>query len=64
VPPDRLGASRPLPDGGGAGRAVRRPAVDVGPATASERFSDWVRGQGRWLGRRYAHELDRNWRAT
>ncbi len=36
----------------------------AGPATAHERFSDWVRGQGEWLGRGYAHELDRNWRTA
>jgi NADH dehydrogenase len=35
----------------------------AGPATAQQRFSDWVRGQGDWLGRGYAHELDRNWRS-
>jgi hypothetical protein len=32
-----------------------------GPATGRDRFSAWVRGQGAWLGRGYAHELRRNW---
>lgn len=33
----------------------------TGPATGRDRFSEWVREQGAWLGHGYAHELRRNW---
>jgi len=37
--------------------------VSADPATGEIRFSAWIRDQAAWLGRRYAHELSRNWDA-
>jgi uncharacterized protein YbjT (DUF2867 family) len=34
------------------------------PATAPTSFAGWLPGAAGWLGRRYANELRRNWRAT
>ncbi len=36
--------------------------VSPDPPLGQVRFSAWVRDQAEWLGRRYAHELNRNWR--
>jgi hypothetical protein len=33
-------------------------------ATGSRSFAEWLPRQSDWLGRRYANELDRNWRAS
>ncbi|MDX6533674.1 MAG: hypothetical protein QOF68_1418 [Gaiellales bacterium] len=33
-------------------------------AAGSRSFAEWLPGQSDWLGRRYANELDRNWRAS
>jgi uncharacterized protein YbjT (DUF2867 family) len=35
-----------------------------GPPRGTTRFSEWVAGQGDWLGREYHSELDRHWRHT
>ena len=35
--------------------------VSLDPPTGEIRFSAWVREQSEWLGRHYAHELNRNW---
>jgi NADH dehydrogenase len=38
--------------------------VSHGPATGSRSFAEWLPDQSDWLGRNYANELRRNWRAS